>query len=174
MLIFFFCLLLLWSCRVRINKCSHINIWNQSTKQWRLVCKGLGMHNDTLAGVQLPDNWSTKATRSGWWILDPSTNIHPALLTAVDTCTHWVPIFKKTVLQALNIWFLTQPWLFHFLIQLLFSGTAVAIVVKCKLNVTNTVFLFLSPGHDGLLSQSTQTRRGIIWDFHKGTVVGEL
>ena len=83
---------------VRINKWSCIKIRNQ-----QLVPKELGIHGDTFVAVQLPDNWPTKATRSGWRILDPSTNIHPALLTAVDTCTHWVPIFGKTQWQAHHV-----------------------------------------------------------------------
>ena len=56
-----------------------IDIRNQS-KQRRLVRKE-------------PDNWPTKARRPGWRIVDQSTNIHSTLLIAVDTCTHWVPIF---------------------------------------------------------------------------------
>ena len=54
--------------------------------------------------MQLPDNWPTKSTRSGWWILDPSTNIHPALVTAVDTCTHWVPIFHFIMISKIPLW----------------------------------------------------------------------
>ena len=46
--------------------------------------------------------WPTRATWSGWRILDPSTNIHSALLTAADTCTHWVPIFVSTVLAQVD------------------------------------------------------------------------
>ena len=63
--------------------CAHII----ATCQRRLVRKELRIHDDTFVAVQLPHNWPTKATRSGWRILDPSTNIHPALLTAVDPCT---------------------------------------------------------------------------------------
>ena len=42
-------------------------------------------------------------------INDPSTNIHPALLTAVDTCgTHWVPVVFKFSVQEISyvFWFL--------------------------------------------------------------------
>ena len=68
-----------------MNGC--ILIFGTNQKQRRSVREELRIHNDKFAAVQLPDNWPTKAMR----ILDPSTNIYPALLTAVDTCTHWVP-----------------------------------------------------------------------------------
>ena len=68
---------------VRINKWSLIFGINQ--KQWQLVRKELRIRDNTFGAIQLP-------------IVQ--------LLTAVDTCTHWVPIF---------ISFYSVTWIFSYI-----------------------------------------------------------
>ena len=55
-------------------------MFGTNQKQRRLVREELGIHDDAFVAVQLPDNWPTKATRSGWRILSPSA----AALFCVD------------------------------------------------------------------------------------------
>ena len=59
---------------VRVNGC--LSIFGTNQKQRRLLHKELRIHDDAFATVRLPNNWPTKATRSGWQILDQSSFVN--------------------------------------------------------------------------------------------------
>ena len=71
-------------------------MFGTNQKQRRLVREELGIHDDAFVAVQLPDNWPTKATRSGWRILSPSA----AALFCVDDFGHFTSFFKFAVILS--------------------------------------------------------------------------
>ena len=113
----FLYLLLLWSCRhyaimyvmqwnvmytvmwVRINKWSCINIQNQP-KAMKISWFGRILY---ICGCTATCTWQLANKSHEVRLVNSwSTSIHSALLTAVDTCTHWVPSFCEGASYQLN------------------------------------------------------------------------